>query len=100
LLVKTALRGIQPLPTEALTPEILRSGEVERKRFDPRSAAPFVNKSVSEATRRTYGRALRDFFQFAGMKHPAEIVPDDVLLWSDCLRSRKNAVNFLGYDEE
>ncbi len=36
------------LPAEALTPEILRGGEVERKRFDPRSTAPFVNKSVSE----------------------------------------------------
>ena len=26
--------------------------------FDLRSAAPFVNKSVSEQTRRAYGRAL------------------------------------------
>jgi hypothetical protein len=31
-----------------MTPEILRGGETPAKRFDPRSAAPFVNKSVSE----------------------------------------------------
>jgi len=48
--------------TEALTPEIFRGGEVSGRKFDPKSAAPFVNKSVSEATRRSYGRALREFF--------------------------------------
>ena len=79
------------MSTEALTPEILRSGEVPQRRFDPRSAAPFVNKSVSEATRRAYGRALREFFQSVGMKHPAEVVPQDVLLWRDKLRSRKKS---------
>jgi integrase/recombinase XerD len=79
------------LSTEALTPEILRGGETPARRFDPRSATPFVNKSVSEATRRTYGRALREFFQFAGMKHPSEVVPQDVLLWRDRLRSQKKS---------
>ena len=68
------------LPTEALTPEILRSGESPARRFDPRSATPFINKSVSEETRRAYGRALWEFFQFAGMKHPSEVVPNDVVL--------------------
>lgn len=79
------------MPIEALTPEILRGGEVERRRFDPRSASPFVNKSVSEATRRAYSRAVREFFQSAGMKHPAEVVPQDVLLWRDKLRSQKKS---------
>jgi integrase/recombinase XerD len=79
------------LPNEALTPEILRSGETPARRFDPRSAAPFVNKSISEATRRAYGHALREFFQSAGMKHPSEVVPQDVLLWRDKLRSRKKS---------
>jgi hypothetical protein len=65
------------LSTEALTPEVIRGGEISSKRFDPKSAAPFVNKSVSEATRRAYGRALREFFQSAGMKHPAEVAPGD-----------------------
>jgi site-specific recombinase XerD len=74
-----------------LTPEIIRGGEAPARRFDPRSAAPFVNKSVSEATRRAYGRALREFFQFAGMKHPSEVVPADVLLWRDRLRSQKKS---------
>jgi site-specific recombinase XerD len=65
--------------------------EVERKRFDPKSAAPFVNKSVSEATRRAYGWAVREFFQFASMKHPSEVVPQDVLLWRDRLRSQRKS---------
>jgi hypothetical protein len=69
------------LSSEALTPEILRGGETPARRFDPKSAAPFVNKSVSEATRRAYGRALREFFQCAGMKHPSEVVPQDILNW-------------------
>jgi site-specific recombinase XerD len=77
--------------TEILSPEILRRGEAERRRFDPQSAAPFVNKSVSEETRRAYRHAVSEFFQFAGMKHPAEVVPNDVVLWRDCLRSRKKS---------
>jgi integrase/recombinase XerD len=79
------------LSSNALTPEILRGGEAPMRRFDPRNAAPFINKSVSEATRRAYGRALREFFQFAGMKHPSEVVPNDILLWRDWLRSRKKS---------
>jgi integrase/recombinase XerD len=79
------------LSTEALTSEIFRGGELSQKRFDPKSASPFINKSVSEATRRAYGRALREFFQFAGMRHPLEIVPNDVVLWRDRLRSQKKS---------
>jgi integrase/recombinase XerD len=79
------------LSTEALTPEIFRGGEVPAKRFDPRSASPFVNKSVSEATRRAYSRAVLEFFQSVGMKHPSEVVPNDVLLWRDRLRSQKKS---------
>ena len=79
------------MSTEALTPEIFRRGDVERKGFDPKSATPFVNKSVSEATRRAYNRAVREFFQFAGMKHATEVVPNDVLLWRDRLRSQKKS---------
>jgi integrase/recombinase XerD len=83
--------GSGPLGTEALTPEVIRGGEISLKRFDPKDASPFVNKSVSEATRRAYGRALREFFQFAGMKHPEEVVAQDVILWRDWLRSRKKS---------
>lgn len=79
------------MSTELLTPEILRGGEVERARFDPRVAAPFVNKSVSEETRRAYRRALSEFFTFAGMKHPAEVAPANVLAWRDRLRAQKKS---------
>ena len=85
------------MSTEALTPEILRGGEVTQRRFDPRSAATFVNKSVSEATRRAYGRALREFFQSAGMKHPSEVVPADVLLWRDRLRAQKKSASTVAF---
>jgi integrase/recombinase XerD len=62
------------------------------KRFDPRSATPFVNKSVSEETRRAYRRAVADFFQFIRGKHPTDVVPADVQRWRDHLRhSRKRA---------
>jgi integrase/recombinase XerD len=79
------------LSSEALTPEILRGGETPARRYDPRSALPFVNKSVSEETRRAYRRAVSEFFQFAGMKHPAEVVPQDVLLWRDRLRAQRKS---------
>jgi hypothetical protein len=68
------------MSTKTLTPKLIRAGEVPAKRFDPRRAASLVNKSVSEATRRAYGRALREFFQFVGMRHPLEVVPQDVVL--------------------
>jgi integrase/recombinase XerD len=77
------------LSTEALSPEILAGREVAQRKFDPRSAAPFVNKSVSEATRRAYTRAVADFFQFARGKHPTEVVPADVQRWRDHLRSQR-----------
>jgi integrase/recombinase XerD len=85
------------LSPEALTPDILRSGETPAKRFDPKSATPFVNKSVSEATRRAYGCALREFFQFAGMKHPAEVLPNHILLWRDRLRSQKKSASTVAF---
>jgi integrase/recombinase XerD len=62
---------------------------ISLKRFDLRSAAPFINKSVSEATRRAYRRAVADFFQFVEGKHPTEVVPADVLGWREHLRSRR-----------
>jgi site-specific recombinase XerD len=79
------------LSTKVLTPETLRSGEVSARRFDPRVAAPFVNKSVSEETRRAYRRALSEFFTFVVMKHPAEVTPSDVLSWRDRLRAQKKS---------
>jgi integrase/recombinase XerD len=79
------------MPDQSL-PDLLQREAVAPKRFDPRSATPFVNKSVSEETRRAYRRTVADFFQFVGGKHLSEVVPDDVLRWRDHLRhSRKRA---------
>ena len=91
MLAKSVLRGSLLLSNEAIAHEVLRGREIPARRFDPKSAAPFVNKSVSEATRRAYGRAVREFFQSVGMKHPSEVVPNDILLWRDKLRSQKKS---------
>jgi integrase/recombinase XerD len=73
-------------------PDLQQREAVAPKRFDPRSATPFVNKSVSEETRRAYRRAVADFFHFIGGRHPTEVVPNDVICWRDHLRhSRKRA---------
>ncbi len=72
--------------------DLMRREAIAAKRFDPRSATAFVNKSVSEETRRAYRKAVADFFQFVGGIHPTEVSPDDVLGWRDHLRhSRKRA---------
>ncbi len=74
---------------EIVPPEIQRGGDVAPLKFDPKSVAPFVDKSVSEATRRAYTLAVADFFGFAGGKHPAQVVPADVQRWRDWLRGQK-----------
>ncbi|HEX8845116.1 MAG TPA: tyrosine-type recombinase/integrase [Pyrinomonadaceae bacterium] len=79
------------MPNQSL-PDLTQREAIAPKRFDPRSATPFVNKSVSEETRRAYRKAVADFFLFIGSKHPSEVVPDDVLRWRDHLRhNRKRA---------
>ena len=70
-------------------PDSLRQQSLAPKRFDPRTATPFVNKSVSEQTRRAYRRAVADFFQFIAGCHPTDVVPDDVRRWRDHLRAKK-----------
>jgi integrase/recombinase XerD len=79
------------LSTEALTLGILRDGEVAGRKFDPRLAARFVCRSTSEETRMAYRRTFTEFFRFVGMKHPAGVVPDDVLRWHDTLRSQRKS---------
>jgi site-specific recombinase XerD len=56
--------------------------------FDLRSLAPFILRSTSEETRRTYGRTVREFFVFVGMRHPTEICSEDILRWRDQLTSQ------------
>lgn len=57
--------------------------------FTLRVAAPFIEKSLSEATRRVYRAAIVEFFLFAGRRAPAEIQPEDVRAWRDELLRRK-----------
>lgn len=80
------------MPPDKNLVDLRQTEAISPKRFDPRSATSFVNKSVSEETRRAYRRAVADFFQFIGCKHPTEVVPADVISWRDHLRhSRKRA---------
>ena len=74
---------------DQMLPDLLQREAVAPRRFDPRLATPFINKSVSEETRRAYRRAVADFFQFVGGKHPTQVVPADVLLWRDQLRAER-----------
>lgn len=66
---------------------VINPAQSRLERFDQKLAQPFINKSVSEETRRAYRRAVTDFFQFVGGKHPTEVVPHDVLRWRDHLRA-------------
>ncbi len=79
------------MSTDLLLSNITHGVELAPRKFDPKSAAPFVNKSVSEATRRAYTRAVSDFFRFIQGKHPAEVAPVDVQRWRDSLRSQKKS---------
>jgi site-specific recombinase XerD len=63
------------------------------RRFDPRIAAPFVEKSVSEATRRAYRRITQEFFAFVGNIHPSLVTPEHVLRWRELMRLRKKKPN-------
>lgn len=53
--------------------------------FNPRTASPFVNKSISAETRRLYHRVIREFFAFVGFKHETLITAQDILSWRDDL---------------
>jgi integrase/recombinase XerD len=75
-------------PDEIL-PALLSEHSSTQRRFDPRMAAPFCEKSVSEETRRAYRRVTREFFQFVGGIHPSLVTPDHVLGWRDHLRARR-----------
>lgn len=48
-------------------------------------AKPFVLKSLSEETRRTYETHIKEFFLFHNLKHPADVTATDVIRWRDAL---------------
>ncbi len=53
-------------------------------RFELPRAKNFIEKSLSEDTRRAYTRALLDFFSFVG-KLPAQVMVEDVIAYRDDL---------------
>src|SRR6266545_6902612 len=57
-------------------------------RFELPRARNFIEKSLSEDTRRAYTRALLDFFSFTG-KPPAQVQVEDVIAYRDDLVKKK-----------
>jgi hypothetical protein len=51
---KVALRRSPLMTPDKNLPDLIRREAVAPRRFDPSAASPFVNKSVSEETRRAY----------------------------------------------
>lgn len=73
-------------------PERLLSDLVVLARFDPKLATPFIQKSLSENTKAAYRRVIKEFFTFAGERHPSLISHTDVLAFRDhLLRQKKKA---------
>jgi integrase/recombinase XerD len=67
-------------------------GGLDFERFDLKTVNPFVQRSVSEETRRAYRRVVLEFFRFLQARHPAEVTPTDVQRWRDhLLKAKKSA---------
>jgi site-specific recombinase XerD len=73
------------MPSESL---VKSSAEGQLAPFNPRTASPFVNKSISAETRRLYHRVIREFFAFVGHKHETLINAADILNWRDHLMTK------------
>ena len=61
------------------------------KREFEKTVRPFVEKSLSEETRRAYGRVIKEFFLFHRHIEPTEIKPIDVIRWRDSLIEKKKS---------
>ena len=61
-----------------------------KKEFE-KSVRPFVEKSLSNETRRAYGRVIKEFFTFHRNIEPVEIKPIDVIRWRDSLIEKKKS---------
>jgi integrase/recombinase XerD len=75
------------MPSESLV-KVSADGQEQLAPFNPRTATPFVNKSISPETRRLYHRVIREFFAFVGYRHESGVGPEDVLRWRDALMTR------------
>jgi integrase/recombinase XerD len=59
------------------------------RRFDPKLATPFVEKSLSEETKSAYHRVITEFFAFVGNLHPTLITVHHIIDWRDSLIRKK-----------
>jgi integrase/recombinase XerD len=73
------------MPSQSLV-KIGESGQLAP--FNPLTASPFVNKSISAETRRLYHRVIREFFAFVGYRHETLITAEDILRWRDDLMTK------------
>jgi integrase/recombinase XerD len=75
--------------TSGATPPAAPGQEGGRlSRFELPKARNFIEKSLSEDTRRAYTRALLDFFSFAS-KLPADVTVEDVIAYRDDLVKKR-----------
>ena len=63
----------------------------QTKRDLEKNVKPFIEKSLSQETRRSYGCVIKEFFAFHRFKIPEEIMPADVIRWRDALIADKKA---------
>ena len=61
-----------------------------KKEFE-KSLRPFIEKSLSEETRRSYGRVIKEFFAFHRIIELTEIKSMDVIRWRDSLIEKKKS---------
>jgi integrase/recombinase XerD len=61
-----------------------------KKEFE-KTVRPFIEKSLSDETRRAYGRVVKEFFRFHRLVEPFEIKPIDVIRWRDSLIENKKS---------
>ena len=67
--------------------------DVKLQQFDHKLVEPFIYKSISEETRRTYRRAISDFFTFVNHMSPLKVTPRHVISYRDHLMSKAKSVN-------
>lgn len=67
------------------------------QRFEPRMAAGFIQKSVSNETRRAYRTAIAEFFHFARGAHPGEVTPVQVAAWRDQLKGKRKRASTIAF---
>ncbi len=63
------------------------------RHFDPRLAHTFITRSISNATRRTYSEAVKEFFAFVRDMHPTDVTSEHVIAYRDRLIGNKKSSN-------